>query len=61
MHESGYSLEEDTHASDISMENQIHPKAKEEYVEEKAIGLDSEDATTELGKVSMQEESHAMM
>jgi len=57
MHESDYSSD-DTNASDISMENQFHPKSEEEDVEEKADGLDSEDATTELGKVSMQEESH---
>jgi len=58
MLESDYSSE-DTHASDITMENQIfRPTAEEEDVEEKTKGLDSEDATAELGKVSMQEEIH---
>ncbi|PNX93220.1 hypothetical protein L195_g016371, partial [Trifolium pratense] len=42
------SLEGDANESDINMENQMHPKPEEEGVEEKA--------TTELGKVSMQEE-----
>ncbi|GAU41756.1 hypothetical protein TSUD_13560 [Trifolium subterraneum] len=53
---SDYSLE-DTHAIEISMENQMHPKSDEEGFKEKGIGLASEHATMELGNISMQEES----
>uniref|UniRef100_A0A0R0L0D8 Uncharacterized protein n=1 Tax=Glycine max TaxID=3847 RepID=A0A0R0L0D8_SOYBN len=52
------SMEGDTHASDVNMENQMPPTAEAEGVQEKAEGLVSEDATTELGKVSLQEYSH---
>ncbi|MCI79967.1 hypothetical protein A2U01_0101238, partial [Trifolium medium] len=38
----------DAHESDINMENEMHPIDEDEDVEEKA--------TTEVGKVSMQEE-----
>ncbi|XP_045803169.1 dentin sialophosphoprotein-like isoform X3 [Trifolium pratense] len=56
MIESDYSLEEDTHASEINMENQMHQKSEEEVFKEKSIGLASEHATMELGNVSVQEE-----
>jgi hypothetical protein len=56
MIESDYSLEEDTHASEINMENQMHPKSEEEDFKEKGIGLASEHVAMELGNVSMQEE-----
>ncbi|XP_027189751.1 uncharacterized protein [Cicer arietinum] len=48
---------DDTYASDINMENEMHTKAEEEDVGENVTELASEDATTELGKVSQQEES----
>jgi hypothetical protein len=56
MIESDDSFEEDTHASEINMENQMHPKSEEEDFKEKGIGLASEHVAMELGNVSMQEE-----
>ncbi|XP_027935354.1 uncharacterized protein LOC114190601 isoform X2 [Vigna unguiculata] len=53
------SMKGDTRASDVNMENQTPPTAEAEVVQE--IGeaaLVSEDATTELGKVTMQEDNH---
>ncbi|XP_022640909.1 dentin sialophosphoprotein isoform X1 [Vigna radiata var. radiata] len=53
------SMKGDTHASDVNMENQTPPTAEAEVVREKgAAALVSEDATTELGKVTLQEDSH---
>ena len=46
MLESDYSLEEDAHASDINMENQMHPKAEKDV------------AITELANILLQEENH---
>ncbi|KAK7345920.1 hypothetical protein VNO77_16536 [Canavalia gladiata] len=52
------SVEEDTHASDVNMENQKCSIVEAEGVQENDIGLASEDKTTELGKVTLQEDSH---
>ncbi|KAG2403670.1 uncharacterized protein HKW66_Vig0189570 [Vigna angularis] len=53
------SMKGDAHASDVNMENQTPPTAEAEVVREKgAAALASEDATTELGKVTLQEDSH---
>ncbi|WJX17133.1 hypothetical protein P8452_07077 [Trifolium repens] len=56
MIESDYSLEEDTHASEKNMENQMQPKSEEEDFKEKDIGLASKHVAMELGNVSMKEE-----
>ncbi|XP_029127299.1 uncharacterized protein LOC114915942 isoform X2 [Cajanus cajan] len=53
------SMEGDTHAVDVNMENQMLPTAEAEDIQEKAEGVVSEDAATELGKFGLQEDSHA--
>lgn len=53
------SMKGDTHASDVNMENQTPQTAEAEVVQEKAAtALVSEDATTGLGKVTLEEDSH---
>ncbi|KAL9319452.1 hypothetical protein ACSQ67_015969 [Phaseolus vulgaris] len=53
------SMKGDTRASDVNMENQTPRTAEAEVVQEKAAAaLVSEDTTTELEKVTLQEDSH---
>ncbi|CAJ1967020.1 unnamed protein product [Sphenostylis stenocarpa] len=52
------SMERDSDASDVNIENQTPPTAEAESVQEKAATLVSEDATTELGKVIQEADSH---
>ncbi|RDY01185.1 hypothetical protein CR513_15529, partial [Mucuna pruriens] len=47
------SMEGDTHACGGNMEDQVLPTAEAEGVQEKAAEVVSEDATTELGKVTL--------